>query len=330
MSCENYRVLIDDLLEDELDEQNAEQLNSHLPDCSSCSDYYKIAQKEKEIFGFYLSEVEPPADLWMKFQEKLNAEVPAISQTPETVAAAGWKTKFYGFFRLYPAIGFATVIIVLGIGWVKIASSENEYLAVNDSNNASSYSENNVSEPNQKRSEETHSPINSPILTKIDTKPAIVEKPKTNGAANLPGKTKEAKKSQKRISSDGKKATKIEPVLNEEQQQLIALEKEAARQIEKTEMLFRSFRNARSVNDGTVYDVEYEKRQARKLLEKNVEIRQIAERCGDLYTGEILDKAESVLLDIANLENNPSEEKVLSIKERLKNQNLIASLQVYR
>ncbi len=107
------------------------------------------------------------------------------------------------------------------------------------------------------------------------------------------------------------------------------LEKEIAKQIEKIELLLRSFRNARTVDGGEVFDISYEKQRAKKLLEMNAQLKRIAENYGALYAEEILLQVEPYLLEISNLEINPSLNKVLDIKERVKSQNLIASLQAY-
>jgi hypothetical protein len=94
--------------------------------------------------------------------------------------------------------------------------------------------------------------------------------------------------------------------------------------------MLRSFRNARLSESGRTFDIGYEQKQAQKLLNKNVELRQVAGLYGNSYAEEILSKTEPLLLDIANLENDPLPNKVLDIKERLSNQNIIASLQVYQ
>jgi hypothetical protein len=105
-------------------------------------------------------------------------------------------------------------------------------------------------------------------------------------------------------------------------------EKEMARHVEQTQMLLRSFKNARASEAGSV-DVAYEKNLSRKLLAQNATLQLEAEVKGDSETKQVLDQIEPFLLDIANLRENPSRDEVRSIRERVRKNEIVAALQVY-
>lgn len=105
-------------------------------------------------------------------------------------------------------------------------------------------------------------------------------------------------------------------------------DKEVARHVEKTQMLLRSFKNARPTEDDTV-NVAYEKTLSRRLLAENATLQLDAETRGDKDTQQLLDQIEPFLLDIANLRDHPSREEVRSVRERMKKTEIIAALQVY-
>jgi hypothetical protein len=101
-----------------------------------------------------------------------------------------------------------------------------------------------------------------------------------------------------------------------------------ARHVEQTQMLLRSFKNARASETGSV-DVAYEKNLSRKLLAQNATLQLEAEVKGDKETKQVLDEIKPFLLDIANLRENPSREEVRSIRERVRKNEIVAALQVY-
>jgi hypothetical protein len=346
MNCEKYLPLIDDLIEGEIDGQNAEQLNTHMFSCNECSVYWKELKQEKEIYAHYLFDVEPPADLWAQFQTKLNAveSAPNPLMQKKTTAAKipFWKLNIFATLRLYPALGAAVVLVILGIGLLKIAFDKavslDQHTAQTDAKNIQEInkpSDETVKKEVMNLSTNNNSDNSLPRpkkMVKTGDKAISLNRKSSNAAAIEIPTVKFAKTNEKIAPASKEEKILIDDQANEEQlrqSQLKNLESETARQVEKTELLLRSFRNAQVIEGGSAYDVGYEKQQARKLLEQNVRLRQSAEVYGNLYARELLEKTEPLLLDIANLENNPAQKKVLDIKERVRNQNIIASLQVY-
>lgn len=106
-------------------------------------------------------------------------------------------------------------------------------------------------------------------------------------------------------------------------------EKDVARHVERTQMLLRSFTNARAAEGMNTVNVAYERKLSRRLLAESATLKLDAETRGDKDTRQVLDSIEPFLLDIANLREEPSREEVRSIRERVTKNEIIAALQVY-
>lgn len=343
MKCEQYLNRIEGLIEGELDERSAAAVKLHVFACAECALRYKAAKREREIYARYLFDTEPPVDSWARFQSRLESEneITFHSAEPPAAVLSGWKTNLLSRWRVSPAFAGAILVAVFGIGYglskimpggtavdnkaIAVVNSGDIELPVNPDRNVKDESTGSLTKIES--SKKTDSP------TVIKTK---IESNKADGNQQAEKKLKlvaiKAVNKSKSTVSDNKKNDKknaAESIEDEIGNWRRNLESETARQIEKIELLLRSFRNARSAEESGRFDVAYEKLQARKLLEKNVQLRQGAESYGTFYAEEILGRVEPYLLDISNLENNSPPEKVQEIKERVKNQNIIASLQGY-
>lgn len=342
MNCNQYLPLIEELADNELDEATARKVTAYLATCPECAAYYENLKHEKEAYSHYLFNAEPPADLWKNFQTKMQAEKENQSQ-PKAVSSivSGWKLKFTFFPRLVPGVAFAALLLAFGLGYVFLKSTTSEKppdgaFAAN-ANSAKDQGENlpRIAQSAETKSGSNGGEINQSV-SKFDTKqpnnsPGSGARTQVIKArAPLPNRAEKARKLL--INRRENQAEQPAKLSEEEKLQVLALknlEIESATQIEKVELLLRSFRNA-SNGEGETADVSYEKQQARRLLDKNAQLRQAADFYGAVYTGEVLSRVEPVLLDIANLDlSAPSAKKVQDIKERVRNQNLIASLQTY-
>ena len=96
------------------------------------------------------------------------------------------------------------------------------------------------------------------------------------------------------------------------------LDVETAKHVEKAQSLFYSVINLRSSKGKAVLDVTYEKQLSRRLFINNTLLGRRAEIQGNWAAGELLSRLEPFLLDIANLPDRPSPNKVRLIKELMK------------
>lgn len=336
--CEKYSDLIHDLLEDEpLDEHCTAQAESHIFACRRCREQYETLRRAEEIYGQYLFEAEQPADSWANFEARLISENEKANG--EELIAASWfrrRQRIFSFGFSPATAALAALLLVCGIGfalWQAVSvEKRGEYIAKteNSPNRAQS----------NKIGEKPTMDLQAQIVVNDDAqknKDLLAEnklsKTKSNSLLGKKSPVATAKNNQKPASSSAARKSASELRLNKENRlsdlQAQNLETEIAGEMEKVELLLRSFRNAQSNETSEGFDVEYEKRQARKLLDKIARLRRDAENRGISYAEELLSQVEPYLLDIANLETDAAPDKVLDIKERVISQNIIATLQVY-
>ena len=101
-----------------------------------------------------------------------------------------------------------------------------------------------------------------------------------------------------------------------------------AMHFEKSELLLRSFRNIRLAEPGVTAEVGYEKRRAQQLVYQNMMLRREADAAGDVQSASLLENLEPILIDIANLPDEPEDEDIRVIKDRVERKNIVALLQV--
>ncbi|HEX8565153.1 MAG TPA: anti-sigma factor [Pyrinomonadaceae bacterium] len=336
--CEKYSDLIQDLLEDELDEHRTAQAESHILACQGCCERYETLRQAKEIYTPYLFDAEPPPDSWTNFQARLNSE--NEKARGEEVIAASWfrrRQRMFGFSFSPAAATLAAVLFVCGIGFVRLQTGSVE----KDGDKYVAETEYSLS-PTQSNETDEKPAINSPSQDAAtddipESSDLLTEskslKAKSNSLFGKKSFAETVKINQKTASLNERRKSASGLRLNKENRlsdlQAQNLEIEIIGQMEKVELLLRSFRNARSNETAEGFDIEYEKRQARKLLDRNALLKRRAENHGLSYAEELLSLVEPHLLEIANLETNPSTDRVLDIKDRVSSQNIIASLQAY-
>lgn len=331
MNCEAYKNLIFDLIEGELDPRNADEVNSHLIFCRHCETELDRLLEEKELYSHFLFEIEPPDDLPQKFRAKLEKTTPGGKPSAENSATLAARIKsFAESLSLKPVFALAAVLLAVSAAFLFFRNP------VGESHRAASFAKTPTVETKQviaqnlspEKSFGKEISLFSNVKRETSALKIAKKSPKISAIKKQPPDI--LKNSTEKAVLKTKTAEKENGNLGEAElkfKELAAFKVETARQFEKIELLLRSFRNVEIDEKGNLFNIGYEKQQARKLLDKNAQLREQAAVYGNMFLAEMLDKYEPYLLDIANLENAPSTAQVAEIKERVKNQNAILSLQ---
>ncbi|HWS88363.1 MAG TPA: zf-HC2 domain-containing protein [Pyrinomonadaceae bacterium] len=369
MRCEDCLPLIEEYFDGEVEGQTGEQLGAHLATCADCSAALDALSFEQEVYARYdRGGLEVTPDLWARVSAEIArtprphegpaAGRPFLSRARDSFAAA------LGALTLRPALASSLALLVVaaaaGTLWLARRSepaAPSRELARQDAPAP-------AAEPNPATSsaggEEDNPRRENPLnpIEAVVAAPAAYEPRAAEVAAN----TEQARRDGGSvISVDALLAESSAPKANpgivqfrtdehapvdETAALLVSAEaprreapasdahllnpeqKDVERHVERAQMLLRSIKNVRASEAGGA-DIAYEKDLSRKLLAENATLQLEAEVKGDKETRQVLDRIEPFLLEIANMGEKPSREEVRSIGERVRQNEIVAALEVY-
>ncbi len=337
MRCEECMSLVEEYVDGELDQREAEQLAAHISLCASCAETADELVREQEVYARYQREVEVMPAMWQAVRERIEEEKAARTSTTTEPRWRAWLAETFGAnSRLRPAFGVALVLVALGITTVALL----KYL-------------------NSRQSRETMAgQFQSPRIFPNELKPDKDVTAVKNGAKTATGIPPDRKAIFTAGLKDKRKAfvaprlprdeSSRPPALTlDEVERTAALvaardesaasasqpsddpQTEIARHVERAQMLLRSFKNVRLAETEHAPDLSYEKGQARKLLYRNINLRREAASQGNAPAEKLLSALEPILLDIANLPDHPTDADVRSIEQRMRKKEIMTALQVH-
>ena len=302
MSC-SFTEKISSLIDGELPTAEAREVERHMMACAECeqvkADFLSL---RSQIAGFETS-LQPAVQ---------NRELKRILSRGDRRAAAtgmrwGWST---------PAIAFATLLIVgaiLGLIWYQSSSKpgDRQQIAIQ------------VASPEPTPTIEKNAPPEAP--KEAEESPKEQKKPERAPSAPV-------KNPRMREPRPGEQFALVidptEPVTVPEQVRPADAQTLTAIHIEKSETLLVAFRNVRLDTPRSAEEVAYERKRARQLVTQNMILRREADAKGDVHIASLLESLEPILLDIANLPDNPDSSAVRTIRERVERKNIVPLLQV--
>ena len=313
MNCKECLSIVEEYVEDGLDPQTSGQTAAHIFACGSCRTIYEQLKNEQEIYSRYLSKIKEQPTSWDAVRTKIRKGSSSAGANAAT-NGAGFYERFVGVFFRRPLFGaMAVLVLLVGIGFGLYRNYFRKDASLSGVTSKGPAVRENKTPESPLAKDATPAGEGSPNLKNNDG-----GKPLLTAVSGRPGQEKTRAKS---TISDIDTMNKSAAVFDSS---------EAAfnRLIEKCEMVLRSFRNAVPETDSSPFDVSYERRLAKELLDKSVKFRREAQNQGNLPVETLLADLEGILRDITRLPKKPTSADANLIKGRIRESGIIAKLQI--
>lgn len=296
MNC-SFTEKISSLIDGELSPAEAREVERHLLTCSECEQLHAdFLNLRSQITAFEMS-LQP---------EVQNRALKKILAAPRRAPARRLQWNFGT-----QGIAFATLLIVAAVvGFVAYQKSNNQR--------------------EQKDVAVVQTPSPAPAATvepakQPDAKESPEPKPQTPSKNSEDKSPRPApnKRPLVREPKPGEQFAAIpEPVRSADSETMTAMH------FETSERLLLAFKNVRLDDPSAAEEVGYERKRAKQLVYQNMLLKREADAAGDVQISSLLENLEPILIDIANLPDQPDENAVRAIRERVERKNIVGLLRV--
>lgn len=295
MNC-SFTEKISSLIDGELSPAEAREVERHLLTCSECelirADFLNL---RSQLTSFETS-LEPQVQ---------NRALKKILAGPRRVPARGLQWNFGT-----QALGFAMLLIVAAIiGFFAYQSSRQR----------------------ERKEIAVHTPSPMPVASvepgkQPEAKESPEPQPSPNKGSSEEKSPRPIKRPIVREPKPGEQFAAI-PAVPERVRSADA-ETMTAMHFETSERLLLAFKNVRLDEPGAAEEVGFERKRAKQLVFQNMLLKREADAAGDVQISSLLENLEPILIDIANLPDQPDENAVRAIRERVERKNIVGLLRV--
>jgi hypothetical protein len=305
--CNKFKDKIVDLLFECADRDNRSRLFAEVAACKNCDSLYRSMSETLTVFDQATRTAEPEEAYWIGYRNRLQAQLNA--RPKQDSFAPLFSNNMLARLPMALRVAFACLVLAAGL-WLLLSR-------IGRTNPPASIAIDSIDPSRDEQppgGNKTHDEKRDPIQ-----KHTIVKGPRHIPAHVAPNVKPD---SEIELAQAGDKSDRHSGSSS-------YLKIETASHLEQAELLMRSFRNMKLSEDPTAMDVSYEKQFSKQLLATNRRLRRSAENKRVLSVEDLLTGIEPLLLDIANLPDNPAEDAVRSIKELIQKQEVVATLQLY-